>query len=240
MKIKNNILMMTLFVLNVDSKQKLIYLSQYGNIQELQYLDNHDEKFENIYPFLPIGWFNYSHCKALYNAVKNLKQGNVLEIGGFVGRSTACMCLGLNNNCDFSTIDMHFANENEFLEFYSKIHGPSIKVPDLYSNIYDKNLSTYDLQLQNLKKLNFENFKSYIGDFKSYFLNNKYDLLFADVCHDESEIELNIYAIKNMLKSGSILLIDDIYPKYFELILNKIEFSSAVIISPCLFVGIVK
>ena len=85
------------------------------------------------------GFFSNTDSLALYFTVLNHNPKSILEIGHFLGKSTAAICSAIkqmNQSVDFDSYDLPFKSESEFVHFYSKVHQkpvlPSKKFKDLY------------------------------------------------------------------------------------------------------------
>jgi predicted O-methyltransferase YrrM len=158
------------------------------------------------------GWFQECEALHLFTAVQIARPKRLLEIGTFYGRSTATICSALEasgNRAKFISYDLDFRSEAEFRQLFSAIHQVTeVSAPLECNEAFARRLSTLEyarLQLQRYNLLHFVELKG--GDFR--WTSGTFDMIFADVLHDKSEIEVNLPAILSKLENDGILAVHD-------------------------------
>lgn len=176
----------------------------------------------NNYVNIP-GWLSNTDAELLYELSVNCK-GSILEIGFFLGKSTSVICEAIkdsNNNNQFDSYDMDFKTQEEFVKFYTPIHK-KFKVPKLLTQeVFNRNETTLNVAKNNLQKfglLKYVNLNS--GNFKS-INDKKYDLIYCDVMHDKSEIELNLPDLIRLSNPNCFWAVHDIKNYHPSLIACK-------------------
>ena len=136
------------------------------------------------------GWFQPDECRRLY-MVTAMTSGPILEIGHFLGRSTACICEAIHDvgkPREFVSYDLGFRSTEEFKEHYDKIHkgDPTTSaVLDLYKEIvFSQNTTTTEVALQNLKALELDRYVKLISGNFIELNHSKYDMIFCDAMHE--------------------------------------------------------
>ena len=181
--------------------------------------------------FPPEGFINYFECYALYKLGSKIP-GPFLEIGPWVGRSTACVAQGIKKSGrekEFHTVDIGFASEEDWEDFF----GSSLKhkIPKVRKR-YLKHILRKGGSIQSLKEnLQDRGLDKYVivheGNFRDISFGKKFNLIFCDATHDLKEIESNIPLIKKLLSSRGVLVCDDIKTKEMESVLrNHFNFKS--------------
>jgi len=152
------------------------------------------KNFFNLKALTIPGWFTSAECESLYKTTM-LINGPILEIGHFLGRSTACICEALydsKKNRRFNSYDLGFTSAEEFKKFYDQVHKRDVKVPHLFEQVYAENMTSTAMAMKNLQSLGLEGFVNLIsGDFIELD-REKYDFIFCDAMHDVHEIKLNL------------------------------------------------
>jgi hypothetical protein len=196
---------------------------------------------------LPAGWTSPTLDQLLPEYSQ--KSHRILEIGSFIGRSTALICQGIQKSklskVRFDTCDLHFKSCNDFRKFYLKIYGKIIKIPDL-QRYYINNRGTYANLCKHLEELNLSKYvKCHKGCFIDLKHKNKllksYNLIYCSVSHDVVEINYNIPSIGRLLdQHNSVLIADDINSKeQIDAIVKHIDFTEHKMVNN-LFIGIIK
>jgi len=141
------------------------------------------------------GWFSRAEACLLY-VLAYLSQGRVLEVGHFLGRSTSAICEGIRasgRRIEFESYDLGFKNSRDFIAYYSKLYGTtSFPVPPEYEHlVYSKGLTTTEIAGHHLARFGLAGMVHLIsGDFSED--RTSYDLIFADIMHDPTEIARNL------------------------------------------------
>lgn len=159
------------------------------------------------------GWFSCGDALHIYTAIKLKRPRRVLEIGTFYGRSTATICAAiksLKRPVEFTTIDLDFRSEEEFMRTFREIHGRgNITMPAQYNEAFELGMSTTEYARHQLSKCGLVGLvKIQSGDFKD--VEGKFDFVFADVMHDKAEIQRNLPAILAKIENDGILAMHDL------------------------------
>ncbi|MBL4576056.1 MAG: class I SAM-dependent methyltransferase [Opitutaceae bacterium] len=157
----------------------------------------------------------------LFDLAKQI-QGNILEIGSWVGKSTTYIANGVRlnpNKPPFYTVDNYFTNTEEWESFYGESLNDN---PEWARNIYLKHIERKGGVIESLR----ENLadrdllhlvKILKGDFLSFEFPKKFELIFCDASHDASEVKRNLPKIISLLEPEGILVCDDFrYPDMFD------------------------
>ncbi len=191
--------------------------------------------------FPPEGFINYFECYKLYELGKKIP-GPFLEIGPWVGRSTACIAQGIKKSGqkkEFHTIDIGFRTEREWEDFF----GSSLdqKIPKVRKR-YLRHILREGGSIQSLKEnLINRRLDKYVvvheGNFRDVSFEKKFNLIFCDATHDLEEIETNIPFIKKILNNPGVLVCDDIKTGEMESRLRKYFHFNKVINKKGFFIG---
>jgi hypothetical protein len=149
------------------------------------------------------GWFTASECEKLYKLTM-ITAGSILEIGHFLGRSTACICEALENSQEkrvFKSYDLGFITPDEFKQFYDSLHQRDVPIPPLYDYVFSQKSTTTELASKNLKGLGLEKYVELISGNFIDLDHNLYDFIFCDAMHEQHEIETNLpFVIRNSVQ----------------------------------------
>ena len=161
------------------------------------------------------GWFTVNEARLLYTTVALCRPRRVLEIGTFLGRSTATMALAIRDGglaCEFTSVDFDVADEASILRQMPMTHGRPSIVPREYQLAFAEGLSTSAYARQRLQRHGLEPYvRLASGDFRAV-ASGTYDLVFADCLHDADEIRRNAPGILPLLATGGILAVHDATP----------------------------
>lgn len=169
------------------------------------------------------GWFSQEECEKLYDLTL-ITRGSILEIGHFLGRSTASITEALKiseENRTFTSYDLRFISENEFHEFFNKVHQKDVQVPRLAKNIYAQGKTSTELAKTNLENLGLD---SYVDLISGNFIDldkEIYDLIFCDAMHEPNEICLNLPHIINRSAKNCIWAFHDMSDSNINMILEQ-------------------
>jgi len=158
---------------------------------------------------LPAGFRNARRCICLLL----LDLFARLEIGTFYGRSTATICSAIAANrrpTEFISCDLDFRSASEFSRLFGAIHClAEVRPPAECNEAFSRGLSTLEYARLQLDRYNFTPFVQLIaGDFRR--IRGTFDMIFADVLHDEREIEANLPGILDKIENDGILAVHDI------------------------------
>lgn len=168
----------------------------------------------------PEGFINLFECYNLYKLGKKIP-GPFLEIGPWIGRSTACIAQGIKksgSDKEFHTVDIGFSSEKEWEEFFgSSLKQKEPKVRNRYLKHIIREGGSIQSLIENLKNRRLDKFVTvHEGNFRDIAFGKKFNLIFCDATHDLQEIEINIPPIKNLLSGKGVLVCDDIKTEEME------------------------
>lgn len=157
----------------------------------------------------------------LYVGVLFSRPESILEIGHYLGKSTAAICQAIRDAglvTRFDSFDLPYKSPDEFEEYYSKIHNKKIEASLAYSEYLGSGKVFTDSATKNLKQIGLD---TYVNLFAKDFRDSgyqSYDLIFADVLHDSEEINHNLSDILKFGHSRTIYMFDDMKHGNIELI----------------------
>lgn len=175
------------------------------------------------------GWFSRRECRRLYLTAA-MSSGPILEIGHFLGRSTACICEAIRDMRRprvFRSYDLGFRSTAEFKDYYDRLHKTDVEVPPQYQEIvFSKNTTTTEVATQNLNRLGLASFVTLISGDAFELDRDKYDLIFCDATHEPHEIEVNVPRLVDRSNHGCIWALHDMNQVNIErvLALANVEF----------------
>lgn len=141
------------------------------------------------------GFFSNIESRALY-ILSVITDGPILEIGHFLGKSTACICEALYDSQKlrtFNSYDIGFSTLEEFKDFYNGLYKRELGNPEGYDElVFSKNMTTTQIASENLKQHSLDKFVNLITGNFIELDKNKYDLIFCDALHDIEEIKINL------------------------------------------------
>jgi hypothetical protein len=153
-----------------------------------------------------------------------MTSGPILEIGHFLGRSTACICEAIHDirrPREFRSYDLGFRSTEEFKAHYDAIHKADITVPDVFEEIvFSKNMTTTQIALQNLKALQLDSYVSLISGNAFELDHSRYDMIFCDAVHEPREISANLPHIIMHSNHGCVWVFHDMDQHKIDLVLN--------------------
>lgn len=175
------------------------------------------------------GWFSRRECRRLYLTVA-MSNGPILEIGHFLGRSTASICEAIRDTRRprvFRSYDLGFRSTEEFKEYYDRLHKTDVFVPPQYQEIvFSRNTTTTEVATQNLRHLGLDSFVTLISGDAFELDRDKYDLIFCDATHEPHEIEANVPRLVALSNHGCVWALHDMNQVNIEkvLALADVEF----------------
>ncbi|HEY0938584.1 MAG TPA: class I SAM-dependent methyltransferase [Steroidobacter sp.] len=175
------------------------------------------------------GWFSRRECRRLYMTVA-MSGGAILEIGHFLGRSTACICEAIRDTRrprTFRSYDLGFRSAEEFKAYYDRLHKTDVDVPPQYQQIvFSKNTTTTEVATGNLRRLGLDSFVTLISGDAFELDRDTYDLIFCDATHEPHEIEANVPRLVAHSNPGCIWALHDMNQVNIErvLALANVEF----------------
>ena len=141
------------------------------------------------------GWFSKSESMKLYS-LGLITNGPILEIGHFLGKTTACLCEAIHDSKKdrpFYSYDLGFKSVEEFKKFYDEMHQKDVPVPPLFVDlVFSKNMTTTQLAINNLKEIGLDTYVNLISGNFIEMDQGKYNLIFCDAMHTSHEIKHNV------------------------------------------------
>jgi len=158
------------------------------------------------------GWFSARECQKLYSLILESK-GPILEIGHFLGRTTACICQALRDAAQertFTSYDLGFTSSAEFKAYYDEVHERDMPVPPFYETyVFSKGLTTTQVAKSNLVALGLDSYVNLISGDCFLLDSDMYDVVFAENVHDGPEITRNLPHIMSRSNPGALWLFHD-------------------------------
>jgi predicted O-methyltransferase YrrM len=168
------------------------------------------------------GWFTPVECQKLYNLIM-ITDGSILEIGHFLGRSTACICEAIHDSQKtraFTTYDLGFLSADDFKHFYDKVHQRDVQVPSLFEEVYAQNVTSTELATKNLRTVGLEKYASLVSGNFIELDHHLYDFIFCDAMHEPNEIEFNLPHVVKRSAQHCIWAFHDMSDHNIELVLQ--------------------
>jgi hypothetical protein len=146
------------------------------------------------------GWLSRRECRRLYLTTV-LTRGPILEIGHFLGRSSACICEAVRDVRRprvYRSYDVGSRSGADLKEYYDRIHkaeGTAAEAID-----FSKDITTTEIARQNLRRVGLINQVELIAGNAFELDRDKYDLVFCDALPEQQEISItvpNIVALSN-------------------------------------------
>ncbi|MCE9587135.1 MAG: class I SAM-dependent methyltransferase [Verrucomicrobia bacterium] len=198
--------------------------------------------YERKFSKLPIEIRNYEliegflqpeEAAALYYFSKKVKNGVIVEIGSWKGKSTFCLARGLKNGKVFAIDPFNAAGETESAEKYEKEKGEKELILQFKEGM--ANLGVID---------KIEILHGYSKDFVNNF--KKINLLFIDGDHSIEGCRLDFEYFDKFIVKGGYILFHDYYANRVELgptwviknIINKKKEYKFLHLSKSLWIGI--
>lgn len=175
------------------------------------------------------GWFSRRECRRLYMTAA-MTAGPILEIGHFLGRSTACICEAIRDVGKprvFRSYDLGFRSSAEFKEYYKRLIGSDIPVPSEYEDIvFAQGTTTTAVAVNNLRRLGLDRYAELVSGDAFELDHDKYDLIFCDATHDAHEIAANVPQMVARSNRGCTWALHDMNQANIEQVLKlaKVEF----------------
>jgi hypothetical protein len=175
------------------------------------------------------GWFSRRECRRLYLTTV-MTRGPILEIGHFLGRSTACICEAIRDVRRprvFRSYDLGFRTGAEFKEYYDRVLKTDMEVPAHDEGIvFSKDTTTTEVAGQNLRRLGLAGHVELIVGNAFELDRDKYDLIYCDAVHEQHEITTNLPHMVRHSNHGCIWALHGMNEATIELVggLADVEF----------------
>lgn len=183
---------------------------------------NHKYNNRELLAFSIPGWFSRAECEYLFE-LTFLTRGPILEIGHFLGRSTACIAEALKlsgGDRRLCSYDLGLLSEEEFIKFFTDVHNQYVPVPKLAKKIYNQKTTSTDLAIINLQNLGLIEYVDLISGNFIEIDNGKYGFIFCDAMHELNEIRLNLPQIIKRSEENCIWAFHDMSDANIDTILT--------------------
>ncbi len=180
-----------------------------------------DKYFERPLPYpkrgYPNGWMSPDDLTVIFNA-SYMNDGPILEVGPFVGRSTAAIAYGLRDRRRtgqsvnlFDTLDLGITSAKEWQQKLLEPFDVSRHEGQVASAIYHPGGSIAVL-IKNIKELNLLPFVTNFirGDLVTCPLARKYKMIFCDTTHDDREVHRHLPVLAEYAAPGCVFVFDDV------------------------------
>jgi len=179
---------------------------------------------------LPKGWFSKGQVNILYQLVTACP-GRILEIGPWIGRSTAVICEAISqkeNKVEFHTVDYGISSEEEWRQRFGSELRRKPNAHLYLPHINQEGGSIASLE-RNLEERGFRDLVHvHRGDFHDHDLGGEFSLIFCDATHNINEIETNVPALLSKLDpDNGILACDDIRPEFESHLMKRFDWKWA-------------
>lgn len=164
----------------------------------------------------------------LYASVLFSRPKSILEIGHYLGKSTAAICQAIRDakvETRFDSFDFPHESTKAFEEYYRGIHQREYYASNAYSDVFNSGKNFTQVAKRNLEQVGLASFVNLIAkDFRES-IHNSYDLIFADVLHDRAEISHNISDILAFGHPHTLYMFDDMTNHNIQQIENQSSLS---------------
>jgi predicted O-methyltransferase YrrM len=162
------------------------------------------------------GFMNEEDSFFLYASVLFSRPESILEIGHYLGKSTAAICQAIRDakiKTRFDSFDLPYETTEAFEDYYKSIHQQEVHAS---VNLFPSGKNFTQSAKRNLEDLDLVSYVNLTAsDFRESKFNS-YDLIFADVLHDSSEITLNLPDILKLGTPKTLYLFDDMRQENIE------------------------
>jgi predicted O-methyltransferase YrrM len=165
----------------------------------------------------------------LYSSVLFSRPTSILEIGHYLGKSTAAICQGIRDGkivTRFDSFDLPYESIEAFEEYYRVIHQREIHASKAYTDVFDSGMTFTQVAEMNLKHIKLDEYVNLKAqDFREAGYKD-YELIFADILHDEAEINHNLPDVLRFGNNKTIYMFDDMNEQNIKQIesLSRLKF----------------
>ena len=165
----------------------------------------------------PNGWMSAKDLTVLHNAARRT-QGDVLEIGPWLGRSSSAIATGLHARAQtgqaavkYDMIDFGITSAEEWVARFNEKFRLDKDQGRVAAAVYHPG-GTIAVLIQNLKGNGLLDSVSNVirGDFLECPIARRYGMIFCDATHDDAEIHRHLPKIAELAAPGATLIFDDI------------------------------
>lgn len=178
------------------------------------------------------GWFSNKECRELYRLTTETL-GPILEVGHFLGRSTACICEAIRDSgCArvFRSYDLNIQSEDDWRAFVERSATPGyhLPIPSMVQETFA--VGPTRLARENLARAGLVDFVQLIlGDF-TLIDEGSYSVIFCDAMHSPTEIEINLPHVIRRSLPGCLFAFHDMLPDHVQTVewLSELHLSHKV------------
>jgi hypothetical protein len=167
------------------------------------------------------GFMSEEDSYFLYASVLFSRPKSILEIGHYLGKSTAAICQAIRDAkilTRFDSFDIPHQSTEAFEEYYSGIHKKTVHASKAYTEIFDNGFNFTQVAKRNLESIGLAGYVNLIAQDFRKSERNSYDLIFADVLHDRAEILHNIADVLYFGHNKTTYMFDDMNYQNIQLI----------------------
>lgn len=161
----------------------------------------------------PDGWMFSLELTMLYNLALH-GQGDILEVGSWIGRSSTSLALGIRDSAckqrHFDIVDLGLASISEAI---LKLNISQMYADqDVISRPVTAHGGVIGCLIDNLRHLDLLKYVTAIirGNISEVSLRSSYEVVFCDAVHNESEISVVGPILARVVRPGSWLMCDDL------------------------------
>jgi hypothetical protein len=175
------------------------------------------------------GWLSRRECRRLYLTTV-LTRGPILEIGHFLGRSSACICEAVRDVRRprvYRSYDVGFRSGADLKEYYDRIHKAEPAEGAAEEPIdFSKDITTTQIARQNLRRVGLISQVELIAGNAFELDCDKYDLIFCDALSEQQEITVTVPNIAAHSNHGCVWALHGMNEANIELVMSlaNVEF----------------
>lgn len=175
------------------------------------------------------GWLSRRECRRLYLTTV-LTRGPILEIGHFLGRSSACICEAVRDVRRprvYRSYDVGFRSAADLKEYYDRIHKAELAESTADDPIdFSKDLTTTEIARQNLRRVGLISQVELIAGNAFELDRDKYDLIFCDALPEQQELAAAVPNILAHSNHGCVWALHGMNEANIELVMSlaNVEF----------------
>jgi hypothetical protein len=195
------------------------------------------------------GWLTSGEEAALFTLGRHAS-GSILEVGPWLGKSTACIAAGIASRdipVPFTTVELNptadqWTEVDELWHFYPDPDLPPLGATPkqewrAIEKVVSHPLGVVGLLRRNLERVGVASLVDVVvGDFRQVSLHPPYGLLFSDTMHTPEEIDRYATDLRALLAEGSVFACHDMTPANREALGKAMSFHLEIQIDG-LFVG---
>lgn len=182
--------------------------------QAMQYFE---QPLPNLPQGYPNGWMSATDLRLLYSTALRTN-GDVLEVGPWLGRSSSAIAAGLRDRQEaggapvrYDTIDYGITSVEEWQARFNERLDPGKDKGRAIEAVYHPG-GTIAVLISNLKGNGLLPYVTNVirGDFHDCPIQRKYQMIFCDATHDDGEIHRNVPRLAELGAEGCTYVFDDV------------------------------